>query len=265
MAERRMFAKTIIDSDAFLDMPQSSQLLYFHLAMRADDDGFINNPKSITRNVKCNDDDLTLLAAKKFIIPFQSGIVVIKHWKIHNYIRSDRYKPTKYLEELAILSTDENCSYTLNQLKKVETGIPSVNQTETNGIPVVDKMDTQVRVGKGRLGNKHIGDFQEIIISYTTNEQLIEALNAFILMRKGIKKPLSERAINMLLKKLSELCKEDDELKIKLIDQSIFHNWQDVFPLKEDGIKPEQTNKPLSMAEMQKAALELARQKEGRK
>lgn len=152
MAERRMFAKTIIDSDAFLDMPQSSQLLYFHLSMRADDDGFINNPKSITRNVKCNEDDLTLLTAKKFIIPFQSGIVVIKHWKIHNYIRSDRYKRTKCLEELAVLSLDENSSYTLNQLKKVENGIPSDNQTETNGIPLVDKMDTQVKLGEVRLG-----------------------------------------------------------------------------------------------------------------
>lgn len=138
MAERRMFAKTIIDSDAFLDMPQSTQLLYFHLAMRADDDGFINNPKSIMRNAKCNDDDIKLLIAKKFIIPFDSGIVVIKHWKIHNYIAKDRYKETKYKEEKSTLMLDENKAY-----------------TQTPQMPCIQdvyNMDTQDRLGKDRLG-----------------------------------------------------------------------------------------------------------------
>ena len=138
MAERRMFAKTIIDSDAFLDMPHSTQLLYFHLSMRADDDGFINNPKSIMRNTKCNEDDLKLLITKKFIIPFESGIVVIKHWKIHNYIAKDRYKETKYKDEKALLSLDDNNSY-------------------THCIQPVYKMDTQDRLGKDRLG-KDRGD-----------------------------------------------------------------------------------------------------------
>lgn len=138
MAERRMFAKTIIDSDAFLDMPQSTQLLYFHLSMRADDDGFINNPKSIMRNTKCNEDDLKLLALKKFIIPFESGIVVIKHWKIHNYIAKDRYKETKYKEEKASLVLDENNAY-------------------TNCIQPVYEMDTQVRIGKDRIGKDRAG------------------------------------------------------------------------------------------------------------
>ena len=129
MAERRMFAKTIIDSDAFLDMPLSTQSLYFHLSMRADDDGFINNPKKIQRMIGSSDDDLKVLIAKNFIIPFESGIVVIKHWKIHNYIRNDRYKETVYQEEKNLLETKENKAYTF--------GIPSVNQ-----------METQVRLGK---------------------------------------------------------------------------------------------------------------------
>lgn len=135
MAERRMFAKTIIDSDAFLDMPQSTQLLYFHLSMRADDDGFINNPKSIMRNVGCKEDDIRILSGKKFIIPFESGVVVIKHWKIHNYIQKDRYHETKYKEEKATLGTDENGAY-------------------TKCIQDVSKLDTQVRLelGKDRLG-----------------------------------------------------------------------------------------------------------------
>lgn len=141
MAERRMFAKTIIDSDSFLDMPLSTQCLYFHLSMRADDDGFINNPKKIQRMIGCGDDDLKLLIAKSFLIPFESGIVVIKHWRIHNYIRSDRYKPTVYHDEAEQLVIKENKAYTL--------GMPP-------GIPNGYQMDTQVRLGKDRLGKDSI-------------------------------------------------------------------------------------------------------------
>ena len=106
-----MFAKTIIDSDAFLEMPLSSQLLYFHLSMRADDEGFINKPKTIMRMVGAKDDDMNVLISRKFIIPFESGVVVIKHWRIHNYIQKDRYIKTKYQDELSELSLDENGSY----------------------------------------------------------------------------------------------------------------------------------------------------------
>ena len=145
MAERRMFAKTIIDSDAFLDMPLSTQSLYFHLSMRADDDGFINNPKKIQRMVGASDDDLKLLIAKNFIIPFESGIVVIKHWKIHNYIRNDRYKSTVYQEEKAMLDTKGNNAYTVC----LPSGIPSDNQSGY-------QMETQVRLGKDRIGKESI-------------------------------------------------------------------------------------------------------------
>ena len=113
MAERRMIAKTIIDSDLFLDMPMSTQCLYFHLNMRADDDGFINNPKKIQRMIGCSDDDIKLLIAKNFIIPFESGVVVIKHWKIHNYIRGDRKKDTIFKNEVKMLEIDENGAYEL--------------------------------------------------------------------------------------------------------------------------------------------------------
>lgn len=115
MADKRMFSKSIIDSDAFLDMPLSSQALYFHLSMRADDEGFVNNPKKIQRVIGASDDDLKLLAVKSFIIPFESGVVVIKHWKIHNYIRADRLKPTNYEDERSQLTVKKNGSYTLCQ------------------------------------------------------------------------------------------------------------------------------------------------------
>lgn len=144
IAERRMFAKTIMDSDAFLDMPLSTQCLYFHLSMRADDDGFINNPKKIQRMIGCADDDLKLLIMKKFIIPFESGIVVIKHWKIHNYIRNDRYKPTIYQEEVQKLDIKENGTYTFKK------NIPLI--LDTDGIPNGYQMETQVRLGKVSIG-----------------------------------------------------------------------------------------------------------------
>ena len=152
MAERRMFAKTIIDSDAFLDMPHSTQLLYFHLSMRADDEGFINNPKKIQRMVGCGDDDLKLLIAKNFIIPFESGVVVIKHWKIHNYIQKDRYKATVYQEEKAMLQVKGNNAYTL---------------ADTPCIQNVYSLDTQDRLGKDRLelGKDRI-DYQLIADMY---------------------------------------------------------------------------------------------------
>lgn len=144
MAERRMFAKTIIDSDSFLDMSLSTQALYFHLSMRADDDGFINNPKKIQRMIGATNDDLKLLIAKNFIIPFESGVVVIKHWKIHNYIQSDRYKETVYTDEKAMLTVKENKAYTL--------GIPNGNQLDTECIQNGYSLETQVRLGKESIG-----------------------------------------------------------------------------------------------------------------
>jgi hypothetical protein len=142
-----MFAKTIIDSDMFLDMPLSTQALYFHLSMRADDDGFINNPRKIQRMVGASDDDLKILIMKRFILPFDSGVVVIKHWKIHNYIRNDRYKETVYQDEKAQLLLKENGAYT----ELSAPGIPDDNQT-------VYQMETQVRLGKDRLGEVSVGE-----------------------------------------------------------------------------------------------------------
>ncbi len=151
MAERRMFAKTIIDSDAFLDMPMSAQALYFHLAMRADDDGFVNNPRKIMRMVGASDDDARILLAKRFLISFDSGVVVIKHWRIHNYIQSDRYKPTVYAEEKALLTQKDNGAYTL--VSKLDTEcIQTVSTMDTTCIQPVSKLDTQVSIGKDSIG-----------------------------------------------------------------------------------------------------------------
>jgi len=169
VAERRMFAKTIIDSDAFLDMPLSTQSLYFHLSMRADDDGFINNPKKIQRMVGASDDDLKLLIAKNFIIPFESGIVVIKHWKIHNYLRVDRYKATVYQEEKALLNEKDNRAYTLAIPcdNRMDTKcIQDASSVDTNGIPTVYQMDTQVRLGKDSLEEREEEPIYTEVIAY---------------------------------------------------------------------------------------------------
>lgn len=141
MAERRMFAKTIIDSDAFLDMPTSARLLYYDLSMRADDDGFINSPKKIIRMTGVSDDDLKVLIIKKFVIPFENGVVVIKHWLIHNYIRKDTYNETPYKEQKAMLIVDENKSYKLIDDTRIQS---------------VDESSTQDRLGKVSIGKDSI-------------------------------------------------------------------------------------------------------------
>lgn len=123
MAERRMFSKKIIDSDAFLDMPLSTQALYFHLSMRADDEGFVGNPKRIRTMIGASEDDLKLLIVKRFILVFESGVVVIKHWKIHNYIQNDRATPTTYVEEKETLTLDDKKAYTerIHNVSKMDT------------------------------------------------------------------------------------------------------------------------------------------------
>ena len=148
MAERRMFAKTIIDSDMFIDMPMSARLLYYDLAMRADDDGFVNSPKKIMKFVGASVDDMNVLIAKQFIIPFESGVVVIKHWKIHNYIQKDRYKATSYQAEKESLTLKNGTYYT--------DDLPDVSNLDTECIQDVYSLDTQVRLGKDRLGKDRI-------------------------------------------------------------------------------------------------------------
>ena len=145
MAERRMFTKKIIDSDAFLDMPLTTQALYFHLNMRADDDGFVNNPKKIGRMIGATDDDLKLLLAKRFVLGFESGVIVIKHWRMHNLIRSDRYHKTEYEDEFSHLEVKENGSYT----ELATTCLPNGNQVSPE-----DRLGKD-RLGKDRLGNSN--------------------------------------------------------------------------------------------------------------
>jgi len=139
MAQRRMFSLSIVDTDRFLEMPSSAQALYFHLGMRADDEGFVSSPKKVTTLAGCATDDFKLLIAKGYVIPFESGVCIITDWKQNNYIQKDRFKSSVYISEKSLLSTDENGSY----VACIQDGYIS---------------DTQVRLGKYRLVKERGGE-----------------------------------------------------------------------------------------------------------
>ena len=155
MANRRMFSLSVIDTDKFLDMPVSSQLLYFHLGMRADDDGFVSSPKRIARTTNCGDDDLRILATKGYIIPFESGVVVIRHWRQNNQLRSDRYRETVCKNEKATLSIIDNIyiESTNEAPNGIPVGIPNdIPNSVPTGKPTVDsttyQWEPQYSIGK---------------------------------------------------------------------------------------------------------------------
>ncbi|RZI47994.1 conserved phage C-terminal domain-containing protein [Lactococcus kimchii] len=160
MAQRRMFSKKIVETDFFMEMSPTAKLLYFYLNMSADDDGFVGNPKTIKLISGATDDDLKILIVKQFIIPFESGVVVIKDWKIHNYIRNDRYNETQYLEEKKQLVIAENGTYS-------KVGIPDVIPTVSTG---------KDRLGKDRLGksNNTMSDKSDDVIPYS---EILDYLN----------------------------------------------------------------------------------------
>lgn len=223
MAERRMFAKTIVDSDAFLDMPLSTQALYFHLNMRADDDGFINNPKRIMKLIGCSDDDMKILIMKSFVICFESGVIVIKHWKINNYLRNDRYKPTVYSDEKNKLIENENKSYSMQKKDMVY-------QMDTKGIPSIGKDS----IGKDSLDKcREKETYVSIVSRYTQNLALSNSLKDFVEMRKKMK-GFTTRALELALNNLDKLA-SDDETKILIVNQTIENSWKSFYPLKNNN------------------------------
>ena len=148
MGNHRMFSNTIVDSDKFLDMPLTTQALYFHLGMKADDDGFVGNPKKVTRSVSCTEDDLKLLIAKGFVIAFESGVIVITHWHIHNTIRKDRKKDTIFLDEKRQLLLSDSKVYTNRS--------ENDNQLTTICQPSDNQLSAQDKVSKGKASKDNI-------------------------------------------------------------------------------------------------------------
>ena len=158
MAQKRMFDKIITNDDNFLEMPNSTQALYFHLSMNADDDGFVNNWKSIMKITGTKEDDLKILISKSYLIPFDSGILVIKHWRINNYLRGDRYRPTQFQKEFNMLENHENKAY---QLK---------SEWSTIGIPVVNP--DKIRIDKNRIDKNRIDKNREEENSIDSNTKM---------------------------------------------------------------------------------------------
>lgn len=156
MAQRRMFSKDITEHDGFLEMPLSTQALYFHLGMQADDDGFVS-PNRIVRMIGCQADDIKLLIAKRFILPFEDGVVVIKHWQINNYIQKDRYKITKHVEKMALLKVKDNGAYTLDTkcIQNVHAGKVSI------GKDTVEPGSKNLEINEKDMWNKTADDFEE--------------------------------------------------------------------------------------------------------
>jgi hypothetical protein len=183
-----MFAKTIIDSDEFLDMPLSTQTLYFHLSMRADDDGFINNPKKIMRMIGANQNEMDLLLFKHFILKFNSGVIVIKHWKLHNYIQKDRYKETVYLEEKALLKLKSNNVYTMDTecIQIGDTGKVSIE---------LDKSKSKDNKEGNKSTSKIETDFNEIYSFYPCKKGKTPALKKYKEYRRLKSVPDSQKLI----------------------------------------------------------------------
>lgn len=203
MAERRMMSKKIIDTDNFLDMPQSTQCLYFHLLLRADDDGFIQSPKSIMRITGCKDDDLKLLIAKGFVIGFETGVIVIRHWRIHNYVQSDRYSKSELPEA--------KCVELKNKVYEVVE--PSINPDntymDTKCIQNGYNLDTQIRIDKIREEENRIETLCHVSHDDVDKShfEIIEYLN----LKTGSKfKPTTKPYVQAIRSRLKEGYTVDD-------------------------------------------------------
>ncbi len=213
MATKRMFSLNVVDTDKFLEMPVSARLLYYELGMRADDDGFVDNWKKILLFTGLKEDDMKLLIAKSFIIPFESGVIVIRHWRMNNYLQNDRTKPTLYQDELNQLGLDENNVYTLDTtcIHSIDLDIDKYNKKKSNI-------------------SKDILPKEKNEKTYFEDVELNNLFLEFLDLRLKLKCKNTDRAIKLLT---NELGKYDDTTKIKMLNESIMNSWKSVYPPKE--------------------------------
>ena len=243
MANKRMFTMKICDSDAFLDMPLSTQCLYFHLNMRADDDGFIGNPKRVQKTIGASEDDLKLLIAKRFVLAFEDGVIVIKHWRMHNTISKTRYHETQYIDEKTMLRIKENGSYSLENGKPIDDqkyvemfSTTNGEQVENTDLDLGLDIDIDLDLDKGK------GKKKKPSVYYPMDEMLNKAFLDYIEFRKKIKKPMTDRAIELAMNELDKLAGADNEMAIQILNQSILRGWQGLFPLKDSKPSSENNN-----------------------
>lgn len=266
MPEKRMMSKKIVDSDPFLEMPLSAQALYLHLLVRADDDGFVNNPKKIIRCIGASQEDFNVLVEKRFILCFESGVIVIKHWRIHNYIRGDRYHETQYMEEKSRLKIKENGAYTMNikpdnSIQNNDV-IPNGNQLPTSGmtcdIPNAYQMDTEIRLDQISI-DKTNNIVSKDTIRSTDVQRVIEEWNSLGL-RKVTKLVPGTQRYSLLRKRIQDYGLVDVLRAIKLIHDCPFllghsdRGWQITF---DWFVKPNNFPKVLDGNYLDKTASDL--------
>lgn len=242
MAEKRMFSIKLIDTDLFLELPISSQNLYFHLGMRADDDGFVDKPKTIMKVVGAKEDDLKILIMKRFIIPFDNGLIVIRHWRLNNYLRSDRYNETKYLEEKSMLSIKENGEYELKNDVGIPSGLPNTinlnlntnNNSLDNTYNLVENKEINKETKETKSPRHKYGKYQRILLTNDEYDKLceefgddyidkvIERVDEYVEENNNKNK---YKNFNLVIRKAIRdnwSCLKGIEKEVQLLDDSIF-------------------------------------------
>lgn len=247
MARRRMFSLDVVDTDKFMDMPPTTQNLYFHLGMRADDDGFVSSPKKVAMICGSCATDLQLLVSNDFIIPFENGVILITDWKANNYLRKDRYTESRFKEYLNTVEVDNDKYIVAASSTSLTCGIPKDNQTvdkrHTDGCHRLgkdrvelgkDSKSTMDRSASGKdVENQNVKDRKHDQIKYSDDPELDEAIHEFIKFRKGVKKPMSDRAITLMINKLESLSHDKHE-QVQILNQSIMQGWTGLYALKDD-------------------------------
>ena len=241
-----MFSKKVTDSDAFIEMSSAAQALYFHLNQSADDDGFNNQIQLAMMKSHASVDDLKVLLLKNFVIRFESGVIVIKHWRIHNVLRKDRYIPTSFQEELAQLNIKSNLSYTLS-----DNGCQMVAERLPDGCRRLGK----VRKGKVSLGKDIYIDKKDggtsVPAYFPLDQQLDDAFKEFMKMRKKIKSPMTDKAVELMINKINKI--NDNNKAIECLNESIMNCWKGIYPNKDKEQKKASSNPFADMlAEMEK-------------
>lgn len=270
MANKRMFTMKIVDSDAFLEMPLSAQCLYFHLNMRADDDGFVDNPKRIARFIGASNDDLKLLIMKRFLLCFEDGVIVIKHWRMHNTLSKGRYHETQYIDEKKMLKIKENGAYSLDAGTPIDdskligmfnSGEQVENKRRTNG-EQVENADKDLGLGLGLdlgldinikekdkssfhsdLSKKKVApkvDVDALCQTYNVTGLLREALDNWLAYKRERNFTYKETGLKNLLKRIeAKAMSFGDNAVIDAIEMSISNGYQGIV---WDRIKSQKSN-----------------------
>ena len=247
MANRRMFSLDVVDTDNFLDMPLSAQGLYFHLGMRADDDGFISSPKKIIKLVNASEDDLKLLIIKGYLIPFESGVIVIKHWRQNNYVKGDRYKPTIYQNERKQLYAENNIYHLdtvciqngtktepQDRLGKDSVGKDSVGKDSVGKDSVDTSPKGEVKKGENPpipLGEKKTEkqELKTILNSFAFSSTLHQKIQEWLLYKKERRKTYKPTGLHNLLVQVQNQCQRHGEKAvIEIINRSMANNYEGI-------------------------------------